>query len=193
MRRLLRATDDGGTTLAEVLVAVVLLGVLGSIITAAVLNTSKTLRITDDEAQGLSDVRTAGERLARDVRAARGVTVGTDPATTATASQLSMWIDSNSDYVQQPSETVTWKLAGPTSGQFNLVRAVSGGATVTQARTIVSNLAFQYCTSPGTCTAAPATAAGLKLVSVSITYNAVANGGISDKLITFQARMRNVT
>lgn len=97
--------QDVGITLVETLVAMVLLGVVGSITTAAVVASHQVLRVNSDEGQGLQDTQAVIERLGRDIRQARGV----DPG--ATGSQLVLWIDNNSDYIRnsttQPDEIVT--------------------------------------------------------------------------------------
>jgi len=119
----------------------------------------------------MADVRVAIERLARDIRDARGVTVSSDPNYTATASQLTLWIDSNSDYIQQSGETITWKLVDAGGGHYNLVRTVKGGSAVTEARTLVSQVTFSYCDSTGACTATPSTQ-NIDFVKVDMTYHA---------------------
>ena len=87
-------SDDEGMTLVELLVAMVLVGVLGAIVSVAVLMSHKQVRIADDEATGLSDTRVVVERLGRDIRVSRGVDAG------ATESNLVLWIDYNSDYIR---------------------------------------------------------------------------------------------
>jgi prepilin-type N-terminal cleavage/methylation domain-containing protein len=198
MKSLDRRTE--GFTLVELLVAMILMSFIGLLVTSAVLITQKDLRRTDDESRGLADMRAAGERLARDIRDARGVTISTDPSYTATASQITIWIDYNSDYVQQTGETITWRLQAATGGHYNLVRQVKAGSSRVQARTLVSNLAFGYCLSGGTCTTSPvAPADQYDLVSVDMTYDAVVNAAnpnaakaAGSRHVVFQTRLRNV-
>src|SRR5438067_11371440 len=103
MRLLRRLRHDGGMTLVELMVSMLLMGIVGSLVTAGVVNVVNGLRHTDNENQGLSDVRNVAERIARDVRDARGVYSG------ATQSQLQIWIDYNSDYrIENSTELVTW-------------------------------------------------------------------------------------
>ena len=68
--------DESGMSLVELLVAMVLIGVLGAIVSAAVLMSQKQVRISTDEATGLSDTRVVVERLGRDIRVSRGVDAG---------------------------------------------------------------------------------------------------------------------
>lgn len=194
-----RRPDDRGVTLVETLVAMVLIGVIGSIVLRAVIDSNKLVRVTNDQSQGLSDVKVATERLSRDVRNARSVLcnpTGTPAALLADtdcAYHLQLWIDYNSDYVQQLSETVTWNLrAGATSGQYDLVRKVQGGDDVVEARTIVRNVAFTYDVQPGSTAPAPGSAHTTS-VNVNMFYDAQLNSGTTTKTVSVTARLRNVS
>ena len=136
-------------TLVETLMVMLLLAIVSTLVTRAVLDSHKVVRLVTDQSDGLADVRIASERLGRDIREARSVVcnpAGT-PAAVAAAdptckSHLQMWIDYDSNYVQTADETVTWRLApGTKPGQFDLVRAVGGVTFVVEARTIVTNIA----------------------------------------------------
>jgi type II secretory pathway pseudopilin PulG len=194
LRRLV--SETAGITLVETLVAMVLLGVVGSITTAAVVASHDVLRVNQDEGQGLQDTQTVIERLGRDIRQARGVDAG------ATGSQLVLWIDNNSDYVRnattQPDEIVTWALASQGSGstQFNTLRSTAGGQAVVQSRTMVDNIAFCYQEEPGgTCLATPlsdADATNARYVTVTLQYDALIGRGTATRTTTFSERLRNV-
>jgi len=193
-------TGDAGVTLVEILIVMVLLSIVGTLVTRAVVDSHAIVRITDDQTQGLADVRIASERLGRDVREARSVLcnpAGT-PAALAAADvncdyHLQLWIDYNADYVQQSTETVTWRLDPNTvTGGFNLVRAVGSGTGVVQSRTIVTQVAFDYDLQPGAVPPAPSAPHATR-VDVDMTYDAVGNSGTSDKTVSFTARLRNVS
>ena len=197
--RRIRTTDDRGVTLVETLIVLVLVGIIGTITTRAVVDSHKVARITEDQTSGLSDVRIAAERLGRDIRDARSVVcnpTGT-PAALAAADptciyHLQLWVDYNSDYVQQADETVTWQLATSSRpGQYDLIRTVNGAAK-TQARTIVTQVAFGYDLQPGATAPAPG-AASTKVVNVNMTYDAIKPYGTSNKSVSFTARLRNVS
>lgn len=196
LRRRLRG--DAGVSLVEVLVVMLLLGIVGTLVTRAVVDSHEVVRLTDDQTQGLSDVRLAAERLGRDVRDARSVLcnpAGT-PAALAAADptclyHLQLWVDYDSDYVQTPAETVTWRLApGLKPGQFDLLRVVNGVAQ-TQARTIVTQVAFSYDLQP-TATPPPPGATGTRVVNTNMTYDAVLGSGTTAKTVSFSGRLRNV-
>jgi type II secretory pathway pseudopilin PulG len=189
-------SSDSGITLVETLIAMVLLGVVGSITTAAVVASHDVLRANQDEGQGLQDTQAVIERLGRDIRQARGVDAGAD------ASQLVLWIDNNSDYVRnsttQPDEIVTWALASQGSGseQFNTLRSTAGGVAVVQSRTMVDQIAFCYQELPeGACLGVPlsaADAANARYVTVTLQYDSVVGSGTETRTTTFSERLRNV-
>lgn len=186
-------------SLVELLVAMVLIGVLGAIVSAAVLMSQKQVRISTDEATGLADTRVVVERLGRDIRVSRGVDAG------ATRGNLVLWIDYNSDYIRnataQPEEIITWSVVDNGSGeQFNTLRSTAGGSVQTQARTLVSSLAFCYLTvpsdDPADCLATPlsaANAANTRLVTVTLQYDSALDYGSSARTSTFTERIRNVS
>lgn len=184
---------DDGFTLVEFLVAITLVGILGTVMLFATVSTHRVLRGDSDEASGLADMRPAAERLTRDIRQARGVTVNNaDPSYNATKSQLTLWIDSNSDYIQQASETVSWRLTSAGSGHYNLVRSVKSGGSVIEARTLVSDVAFTYFRPNGTSTQNPDTTwTDIDDVQASMTYDPTLKLGVGLHTVVFEARLRN--
>ena len=195
-----RSRQDAGVTLIETLIVMVLLSIVGTLVTRAVIDTHQIVRLTDDQTQGLADVRVASERLGRDVREARSVLcnpAGTPAALAASDPtclyHLQLWTDYDADYAQQVDETVTWRLdPGATPGQYSLVRAVGGGAGVVQSRTIVTQVAFSYDRQPTAVPPGPS-AAHTRTVDIDMTYDAVRGSGASNKTVSFTARLRNVS
>ncbi len=193
-----RMRSDDGMTLVELIVAMVLVGVLGAIVAAAVLMSQKQVRIATDEATGLSDTRVVVERLGRDIRVSRGVDAG------ATGSNLVLWIDYNSDYVRnatsQPDEIITWSVVDAGSGtQFNTLRSTAGGQVQLQARTLVSSLAFCYLSAPSDdpadCLPTPLSdtdATNTSIVKVTLQYDSALAYGSNERTNTFTERIRNV-
>lgn len=177
LRAARRTEEDRGFTLVEVLVAMGLGVMICGLSLTAVVAANRSFRHDADEAAGLNDVKTVSERLERDLRDARGVDAS------ATSSQLSIWIDSNSDYVKQAGEVVTWSLvASSDTGHYNVLRTVQGGTTTIVARSLVSQIAFTYDATP------PAT----KVVKVSLTYDSVIGASATTRRLDFRARLRNV-
>ena len=196
-RRWWRSED--GVTLVETIMVMLLLSVIGTIVLRAVIDSNRLIRVSNDQTQGLTDVRVATERLVRDVRDARSVLcnpTGTPLALmpdTTCQYHLQLWIDYNSDYVQQSTETVTWNLqAGTAPNQYDLIRKVGSAAGSTQARTIVKNVAFTYDLLPGS-TPPLAGAPHTTTVNVNMFYDAQLNGGTSTKTVSVTARLRNVS
>ena len=94
-----------------------------------------------------------------------------------------MWIDFNSDYIQQSNETVTWQLQtdATSPGHFDVTRTVQGQTQVVEARTLINDLAFSYSPTP------PST----ELVATTMTYDALLGGASQSRQVTFSARLRN--
>ena len=190
--------DDAGVTLVELLVATILMAVIGLVTTTAFVDAHKLFRATDDETTGLADVRIASERLAQDVRDARSVLCNPSgtPAGVAAADpmcvrHLQLWIDYNSDFVQEPQETVTWQLINTTMpGHHDLTRT-SGATTQVEARTIVSQVAFGYDVQPATRPPAPG-AVHTSTVNTGVLYDARLSDGSNPRGVSFSARLRNV-
>lgn len=137
MRTTSREQRDSGLTLVETLIAMMLLTVIMAITLTVFVQVRDAYVRTDDEASGQMDVRTAAERLGRDIRSGRGVEVS------ATASQLQMWIDTDSDYKRGADEIVTWTLEPRGDGQFNVVRTLDGTPLIA-ASSVIDGLAFCY-------------------------------------------------
>jgi len=144
---------------------------------------------TDDEATGQTDVRTAVERLGKDIRSARGIDDG------ATANRLELWVDYDSDYRLDASEVVTWELQLNANGQYDVRRNAAGTDTIT-AETIIDQLAFCYRLDAGTpCLATPLSptdADKVKVVETTMRYDARLNTGSNARNLIVIERMRNV-
>src|SRR3954452_10703254 len=174
--RLIR--NERGVTLVELLVTMGLMAVISLVITTAIITTNQVVRHTDDENRGLADAKVVAERLGRDLRDARGIATGAD------AHHLVIWIDANSDYIQQASETVTWQLQADVGspGHFDVIRTVQGQPQVVEARTLINDLAFGYSPNPP----------NVQLVTTTMTYDALLDRSATSRQVTFSTRLRNV-
>ncbi|MCW2671718.1 MAG: prepilin-type N-terminal cleavage/methylation protein [Frankiales bacterium] len=191
---------DAGVTLVELLVAMVLMGVVGGLVVTAFASSARSQVRLSDETQGLTDLQTVIERLGRDLREARGV------ETSATQSQLTLWLDVNSDYAEQcTTERITWKLQATGDGShFNVVRQVGDPSNPSSSsvvgHTLVDNVAFSYdgATAPAAPTSGPTVCGSTNRISpastvgVTMTYDAIANGFTSARKAIFSTRLRNV-
>jgi Tfp pilus assembly protein PilW len=191
-----RRAGDSGTSLVELLVAIVLMAVISGSVTTAVIGANRVFQHDDDETTGLSDVRTVVERMGRDVREARGVAAG------ATSTQLQLWIDFNSDYKQEDNEIITWKLKPHGDGvHYDVVRVVGTGSTaveVVEARTLIVDFAFCYLSTtlvnstppdPATCTTPDTTTT--QVVVSRMSYDARVGSGSTTRTVFYQDRLRN--
>ena len=180
---------DGGFSIIELSIAMGLLALLVTITLTLVVSSREVFVSTDDEAAGQTDVRTAVERLGKDIRSARGLDLG------ATASRLELWIDYDSDYRLDANEVVTWELQPNGSGQFDVRRNADGTNTIT-AETIIDQLAFCYRVDAGSpCLATPLSvtdADRVTVVETTMRYDARLNTGSNARNLVVVERMRNV-
>jgi len=192
LKRLQTMRDDAGMSLVETLVAIVLIGIVGAVTLSATLITHQNIRTTDDEARGQEDVAVVADRLSRDLRDARGVVCDGAASDPTCKVHLQLWIDTNSDYRQEPDEVVTWQLqVNPGDpGHYNMIRTVNG-VSATEARTIVRNVAFTYDYPPGATQPMPGQLT-TRQVAVSMFYDAVNGSGSSVRQVTWSTLLRNV-
>jgi prepilin-type N-terminal cleavage/methylation domain-containing protein len=187
--------DDRGMTLVELLVTVILLAVVGSLVTAAMVNASRSVLHVDDENKGLQDAKVILDRMGRDVRQARGVVCDggladpSDPTSTdpSCLAHLQLWIDSDSDYLQDTNEVVTWRLESNADGEhYDVWRVVgTGGAAKRQrqASTLIVKTVFSYETGK------PVEQS--QVVNIGMTYDAKVGVGSDIRHAAFTARLRN--
>lgn len=185
--------DDSGLTLVEMLVTTILIGVASALMLAGVQNVNRVLTFADDDNRGLFDAKVVLDRLARDVRQGRSVLCDgglaqLDDASSADpncASHLQMWIDYDSDYAQDPSEVVTWRLARSEDGEhFDVIRyqGVSDTQGKKEATSLIVRTLFTYNASP------PANASE---VTLKMQYDALVGRGTELKEASVSTRLRN--
>ena len=223
-RRRASVARDRGMTLIELVVAMSLLGVVSSLVLVGVQNAVRTLTQTDDENRGLQDAKVILDRLSRDVRQARGV-VCDDPAAATNAPVLvpfdhdgnsatptilvhgrcpdfvQLWIDTDSDYLPDASEVVTWQLApNPDGEHFDVWRCQGALATgdpcdgtatgvqrKRQASALIVRTLFAYEDNAGN----PVQPEAATLVRLKMDYDAIVGRGVDTKQATVSARLRN--
>lgn len=189
-----RLGDEGGASLVELIMAMALLGVIGSVVMSSLSTASRAGAQIDDQTRGLADLQVVTERLSRDLRAGRGV----DPL--ASPSQLTIWIDSDGDYRREIDESVTWRIrdgntvdaSGNAVEQYDVQRVVGEVASPSQVQTVgeslVSDIAFAYL-SDGATVPLPEQADSVR---VTMEYDAVVDAYARSNLVTFDVRLRNV-
>lgn len=174
-----------------------LMGVVSSLVVAAVAQAGRVVTHTDDEERGLQDAKVILDRLGRDVRESRGVVCDggladtTDPSSSDPGcnAHLQLWVDTNSDYVRQETEVVTWRLKQNPDGQhYDVWRTVGtgvGGTPVVeqrQASTLIVRFAFAY-DDPDF--------SKVQQVDMRMNYDAFVGRGSGDRWVAFSARLRN--
>lgn len=189
----LRATD-AGLGLVEVLVTMLLMGVVSTLVVGAVVQSTRILTHTQDEDHGLQDAKVILDRLGRDVRESRGVVCDgglADPTDSTSAdptcsAHLQLWVDANSDYAQQPTEIITWRLERSADDEhFDVYRITGSGAAAQrqrQASTLIVRLAFAY---------DAAAFDDVQRVDMRMRYDAIIGRGAGDREVVFSTRLRN--
>jgi prepilin-type N-terminal cleavage/methylation domain-containing protein len=198
MRRLL-ASHERGTTLIELLVTMILMGVVSTLVVVAVTQVQRVFTHTDDEERGLADAKVIFDRVARDVRESRGVMCDGLASDPTCAAHLQLWIDSNSDYVKQPSEIVTWRLEPDADGVHQDVYRLVGPAGPVQtkqlqASSLVVAAVFTYFNPIGgqvTCPASLVAPCSAQRVDVVLKYDAIKDRGAGERQAAVSARIRN--
>lgn len=194
---------ESGMTLIELLITMLLMGVVSSLVVVAVIQSTRVLTHIDDEETGLADAKVVFDRIARDVRESRGVVCDggladpTDPTTPDPycAAHLQLWVDSNSDYLQEPSEWITWQLQkNPDGEHYDVWRIVglAGGPQTRQrqASSLIVDAVFNYSDGAGnTITGQLPTAA--EQVNVTLRYDTIVGRGSAPRDAEFSARLRN--
>lgn len=189
----MRIRDERGVTLVEMLITTMLIGVSSALMLGGLEQANRVLSLTDDSNRGLFDAKVVLDRLGRDIRQARGVVcdgglaqlddaTSVDPECT---SHLQVWIDYDSDYAQDPSEVVTWRLARSTDGEhYDVIRYQGTNDTVgrTQATSLIVRTVFTYDATP------PAEA---RQVTLQMQYDALVGRGTELKTAKVSVRLRN--
>ncbi len=188
--RPIRHASEVGMTLIELLVAMTLLGVVSSLVLSGVQQATQVLTHNDDENRGLQDAKVILDRLGRDIRQARGVVCDRAGGDTYCRQHLQLWIDSDSDYLTDPEEIVTWKLLDNPDGQHFDVWRVQGVSPAVptqkrQASALIVKTLFSYDVgidvdpSPST------------LVTLKMEYDAIVGRGVDIKAASVSVRLRN--
>ena len=208
-----RGQGESGFTLIELLITMILMGVVSTLVVVAVTQAQRIFTHTDDEERGLADAKVVFDRIARDIRESRGVMCdgqsasggslnpdGTVPPLDSNClAHLQLWIDSNSDYVQQPSEIVTWRLEWDPDGIHHDVWRIQGADGSAQTRqleatSLIVDAVFSYYTDTSTtqvlCVASTQPCAAER-VDIVLHYDAIAGRGAAPRTVEASARLRN--
>jgi prepilin-type N-terminal cleavage/methylation domain-containing protein len=133
------ADREDGLTLAELMVAMALLSVLTTLVLAGVMAVHRATRYSDQDSVALGQLRTAVDRIEKEVRQARRVYSDSD------AQLLRVWVDYDRDNQQDLSERITWELQS-VDGEAHLVRLTDepGSTERIVGRELVFEDVFEY-------------------------------------------------
>jgi prepilin-type N-terminal cleavage/methylation domain-containing protein len=199
-------------TLIELLVAMTLLGVVSSLVVVGVRDAVRVLTLSDDENRGLQDAKVILDRLSRDIREARGVVCDSAPASpgdpvvdadglpSRCPDHIQLWVDDDSDYLEDASEVVTWQLSDNADGiHYDVWRCrgalgsdpCDGDATGVerklQASALIVRTLFNYADASGN----PVEPEDATLVRLRMDYDAIVGRGVDVKQASVSIRLRN--
>lgn len=126
----IRSRDDGGFTLVELLVVLVILSILGGVTTTAVVTTLQSAAHTEQRVQALHELETALQRITRDLRVAEPLVLSPD----ATSGDFEAFqTDLGATVVRSGApEDVRYRLVGDSEdGPQQLIREDTGQTLVT--------------------------------------------------------------
>jgi prepilin-type N-terminal cleavage/methylation domain-containing protein len=209
-----RTIDDArGVTLIELLVAMSLLGVVSALVLVGVQGAVRVMTHTDDENRGLQDAKVILDRLSRDIREARGVVCDADPPESGDPvldgaglpircpDYVQLWIDDDSDYLEDAAEVVTWQLSENGDGvHFDVWRCqgalaendpCDGSAVGVERRLQASALIVRTLFGYADATGAAVQPEDATLVRLKMDYDAIVGRGIDLKQASVSARLRN--
>ena len=174
--------SEQGITFVEMMVAMAIAAIVGSLLIAALSMVMRVDRFTQEDSEVLGELRTATERFQKELRQARKVyDVANAPASTATT--IHFWVDYNRDNQQNLSEKLIWRLQAASSGKLRLVRTSGAGGTRIQAVDLVSGSSFAYAPAPP----------GTTVVTLTLKADAAAGSQPSVRTVRTRVRLRNAT
>ncbi len=117
--------SQGGFTLVELLVVIMLLSVIGATTTSVVISTMRAEHLQSEMQSVMDDGRISLQRIRKEVRAARRLLpTSCEPAITdcAPSTRLHFWVDQNQDAVETPDEIVCYLTEAIGPDQYQLIR-----------------------------------------------------------------------
>ena len=114
MTRLLN--DERGLTLPEVLIAMVITGVVTTVLLMGTVSIYRGHKLTQQDSSSLGALRTSLDRFEKEVRQARVV------YNDSTDKQVHVWVDYDRDNQQDPVEKILWTIEDLGSNQAQLTR-----------------------------------------------------------------------
>jgi prepilin-type N-terminal cleavage/methylation domain-containing protein len=191
--------DDDGFTLVELLVSIILLGVVGSIASAAILTATQTQRNTDSLVTARTEATKSVERISRDLRAANplraaaanDVTVDTLRGTTCERRRY--YVDGTNRLMLSTARFATGTACGVFGATPGAATAtVIADAVATGGTPLFTYLRWDGSTSQRVAITAPVSASNLGLVDgvvINVTVPAAPRAPVT---VSTQVDLRNV-
>ncbi|MGH2554452.1 MAG: PulJ/GspJ family protein [Actinomycetota bacterium] len=134
-----RLGHEAGASLIDVLVTMIITMLLGGLVLTMAVSTYRASRYSNQDTGALAALRTAMDRLEREVRQAQLV------YSTSTATTLKFWVDTDLDHTQDTAERVTWAVSNPSGTTAHLTRTTdAGGTPAIVTRELLWNSTFAY-------------------------------------------------
>jgi len=175
----LRLQEEHGFSLVELMVAMIIMGVVGTATLGVVTAALRSQRFASEVRDEVEGVRVGMDRLRKEVRSTRQVRTG------STARQLNLWLDRNQNHVPDAGELVTYLINDVGGGSADLRRwnDVQGqGGAVVVARGLQLADAFVYDLAPQ----------DTRTVTITLTAISDSPQGPSPLTTTSIVRVRNV-
>jgi len=133
--------NETGASLIDVLIAMTITMLLGGLVLTMAVSTYRASRYSNQDTGALAALRTAMDRLEREVRQAQFV------YSTSTATSLKFWVDTDLDRDQDDAERITWQVSNPSGTTAHLTRTTdAGGTPQVVTRELLWNATFAYFT-----------------------------------------------
>ena len=130
---------ESGHSLVEILIAAMLSLTVIGLLSTALATTHRGDAYSADQSRALAELRTATERLGKELRQAQRLYADSGPRT------VRLWVDRGRDGVQHPSERVTWSVRPASGGGAQLVRSTDAEpAGVVVATNLLGTDSFCY-------------------------------------------------
>lgn len=103
-RRIARLREgDGGVTLVELMVAMMITAILGAVVATWMTSAARAVTMHREDDRAVQDLRQAKDLLTREVRTAAVVTA-------ISSTSLTFWVDANYNGEADDGETITWSI-----------------------------------------------------------------------------------
>lgn len=174
--------DEKGISFVEMVVAMAISAVVGSLLIGAFSMMSRVDKFTREDSEALADLRTASERFQKEMRQARKIyDIVNAPESTSTL--VHFWVDYNRDNQQNLEERLIWRLETSSGGKMRLVRTSEAGGMRIQAVNLISGSSFAYAPAPPETT----------VVTLTLRADVSSGDQPSPRTVRTKVRLRNAT